>query len=59
MQDGTKRFAVVREARNCCSSIEAIEGARDNDRDSFNIRSVSSLTRMLVVGWINYLLLDN
>ena len=59
MQDGTKRFAAVREAGSCCNSAEVVEGALDSDRESFNIGSVSSLTGMSVVGWISYLLLSN
>ena len=49
----------MREAGSCCSNTEAVEGARDSSRESFNIGSVSSLTGMSVVGWISYLLLSN
>ena len=59
MQDDTVRFAVVREVRSCCNSTEAVEGARDSDRETFSIGSVSSLIGMSVVGWIGYLLLSN
>ena len=37
----------------------SVEGALVSDRGSFNIGSVSSLTRMSDVGWISYLLLSN
>lgn len=59
MQDGTDRFAMVQEAGNRCSNTEAVEGARDSDKEIFSIRSVYSLTRMSVFGWIIYLLLSN
>ena len=41
MQDGTKRCATVRDARNCCSNIEVREGALVSGRGSFSIRRVS------------------
>ena len=59
VQDGTERFAAMREAGNCCSNTEAVEGARDSCRESFSIGSVSSLTGMSVIGCISYLLLSN
>ena len=59
VQDGTERFATMRDARSCCSSAEAIQRAPNSSRESFNFGSVSSLTRMLVVGWISYVLLSN
>ena len=54
VQDGTKRFAAVREVGSCCSSAKVVEGALDSGRESFSIKSVSSLIGMLVVGWISY-----
>jgi len=58
VQDGTERFAAVRDAGSCCSS-EAVEGALVSGRESFSIGSVSSLTGMSEVEWISYLLLRN
>jgi len=37
----------------------SVEGALVSDRRSFSIGSVSSLTGMSEVGWINYLLLSD
>ena len=37
----------------------SVEGALVSGKGSFNIGSVSSLTGMLEVGWISYLLLTN
>ena len=50
MQEGTKRFVTVQEAQSCCNNVEATKGAQDSGRESFNIKRVSSLTRMSMVG---------
>ena len=55
MQDGTKRSIGVRDVGRYLSSANAVEGALVSEREIFNIGSVSSLTKISVVGWINCL----
>lgn len=50
MHDGAKRCAIVRDTGIYCSSVEVREGALVKDRGSFNIGSVSILTKMLDLG---------
>ena len=42
--------AAMRDAWNCCSGAEVREGALVNNKGSFNIKGVSSLTEMSELG---------